>query len=1421
MIDKILNLENIRKNRTIVLSEKGTHLVSSHTVNGMTKDWAILPYRDFDFNNVHLFRKFTFGDVELYFTDRKALFRINGQDKWVIDLLRFSGKPKLKIKNDEGSILITLTQARFPGTRIPADFEARIEQRNSAYRMRLSFAWGGFQDEVDLRGWLEGNDAAQSPLVAESMLCPLEQSGGLFLNGTQQAEFYPSWIFKIVAAKSACYRGIRGEIAFRTLIVALGAPGMPNILFDPPPRRTYFLLSRPTNFDFPYRSTRERGWRFSGSGPPFSLLVTEAVETLSGQIRRAIAMSGPSDIELTFHPGADLWRATGEAFGIELCGPKYAQAFNADGDEVWSAMLAAIKKGSRWIHTRFCSLLAGTSSYSGFLLWEHNGIARLGHPLPMLKEGRQGLEYPLLATAARPGDVVVTPMPRINNSSIVHLTLNPFSADLPLEDALIELNADDDYARLKFPAEFCMGFLRPRDLLSLRYHFINLRLISYGNELPELIAEGSETPYMVISFPPQSIGEESFWEDENSAPLPSLPVKSAISGSSQLAFEVKPLAYPFTLEALLDWGKGNQRLQPSLISAAKTYQGIHQTPQPGKPSLTETSIRAPFRLFLSPDQHGCWENAINAAENSGGSRTELWHTRLEKDSPSQQAEYPVVRAVWAVDKEIPAPTPYSPFQRAPLSSSDRLSIVDNSVYKEPVKAKRLMLTALGAWLDLDGQWDAPLERWLHRSTMGRDHYVKVVKRGYLMPFGHRAVYIRISERKFEQWPLGIKGAVLRTRGFIVVREPERSYFPLSADAGASQPYLGRSLPFKSIRMATSVTPLLDQPELSRILPEQEQKNAEDAFWIRSSQNDFKFHLIGRDMDDKEIEFFAPLAFIKDPEENEEGYIDELTEAAIETLEYGYEATGQARGKIDFNNRSLAYAPGTHHGSGDTAFETGSITFSAVRNKFSQDPDPRRLINPTMTQSEVRIPVLRQMANRTESTIFRYHKTYLTKGFGSVNRGQIFACLPEGVAVQFGKDNSSDKVGGVLLPNMKVCGLSRSLGAVGADPGNGPGADEHLNDIVSGCFDPVSYFAETMGASLLGGITLNRLLDKVSFNNDLSNVPKWVSAYSGDALIHRLDWSTTDFLAKPPLPFERFSNTKLELCAEIMVNGNDNIRTMVRGALQDFAVNFGKVIRIKFKRLNFTIKPGEKPDMQVGVESVSFGGDLAFLAKIEQFLGISNFGDPPYLDVGLDGIKAGYTLSLPSIAIGVFALQNIALGASVSLPFTGQPMRARFNLSERQSPFLVTVSLFAGGGFLAVSAGADAVESLEASLEFGGNFSLNLGVASGGVYIMAGIYVKLESDNSKLTGYVRAGGVFRVLGLISASLEFYLGLTYGPGQVAWGEASIEVEVEVLFFSTSVTLTVRREFCSGSLDIPFEEMMPEPAWENYLAAFAKEG
>jgi hypothetical protein len=146
-------------------------------------------------------------------------------------------------------------------------------------------------------------------------------------------------------------------------------------------------------------------------------------------------------------------------------------------------------------------------------------------------------------------------------------------------------------------------------------------------------------------------------------------------------------------------------------------------------------------------------------------------------------------------------------------------------------------------------------------------------------------------------------------------------------------------------------------------------------------------------------------------------------------------------------------------------------------------------------------------------------------------------------------------------------------------------------------------------------------------------------------------------------------------------------------------------------------------------------------------------------------------------------------------------------------------MFGGGAFFAIELQPGGIKLIEGCLEFGGSFALSLGVASGSVTLMAGIYFKYENDNVTISGYVRCVGCVDVLGMISVSVEFLLSLTYEQAtNRVWGQASLTVKVKVLFFSAKVTLTVERTF--GHSPAPrFADLMDESHWLDYCDAFAQ--
>jgi len=272
------------------------------------------------------------------------------------------------------------------------------------------------------------------------------------------------------------------------------------------------------------------------------------------------------------------------------------------------------------------------------------------------------------------------------------------------------------------------------------------------------------------------------------------------------------------------------------------------------------------------------------------------------------------------------------------------------------------------------------------------------------------------------------------------------------------------------------------------------------------------------------------------------------------------------------------------------------------------------------------------------------------------------------------------------------------------------------------------------------------------------------------------------------------------------------------------------ITLKFLKMEFTVVAGRKPDVNVVLKDggVEFGGPLSFVKTLSEVIPFDGFSDPPYVDVDAQGITAGFDLSLPDLSVGVLSLCNISLGAKALVPFIGDSLDFTFSFCSRENPFRLTVWLFGGGGFFAITITPEHCRMLEASFEFGAAVALDFGVASGSIECMAGIYFKLElaggTDDSELAGYFRLRGEVDVLGLISASIELYLELSYEPPSgKATGKASLSIEVEVLFLSFSVEISCEKKFKGSNKDPKFAQVMGRQdggtrAWDEYCNAFA---
>ncbi|WP_459957884.1 LysM peptidoglycan-binding domain-containing protein [Nocardia sp. IFM 10818] len=302
---------------------------------------------------------------------------------------------------------------------------------------------------------------------------------------------------------------------------------------------------------------------------------------------------------------------------------------------------------------------------------------------------------------------------------------------------------------------------------------------------------------------------------------------------------------------------------------------------------------------------------------------------------------------------------------------------------------------------------------------------------------------------------------------------------------------------------------------------------------------------------------------------------------------------------------------------------------------------------------------------------------------------------------------------------------------------------------------------------------------------------------------------------------------LTIAVEVRITEEDEPQVDVSAQLRAFELILmpgEQLVSMRFGRLGFRVATGRKPEIDVVFDKLEFLGPLTFIEKIRQLIPFDGFADPPYVDISTEGVTAGFDLALPSVAVGVFSLENIALAADCRIPFLGEAVTVGFGFCSKESPFRLTVMCIGGGGWVALRLSPAKMVVLEMGLEACASLSVDLGVASGSVSVSIGVYLRLEDKKGQLTGYFRIRGEVDVLGLISASITLELSLTYHfeSGKMI-GRASLTVEVEVLFFSASVEITCERQLAGSKGDPSMLDIMPPHAggqstWNSYFDSFA---
>lgn len=1001
-------------------------------------------------------------------------------------------------------------------------------------------------------------------------------------------------------------------------------------------------------------------------------------------------------------------------------------------------------------------------------------------------------------------------------------------------------------------------------------------------------------------FPPQHVAEEAFYEaaDPNQSDKPSPPgqVKSKLSGPSRLSFRIPDATptLPYNFETLLDWAKYELSVAPTALPNGEVTGARIK-----EPDSTETYIEFPYRLILSPSSSAGWAHAASPVSRrsipqSAGQQpegpppvtwTELWHTRLAVrndagDLDEDNEFYRTVRAIWSKDLggSNARPEPCRPRRKPTDPGSDFLMSVDARDRSEivqlssnfndlerldentgqwakyeplPIKVRKLILTSLGATIFSDGAWPTvrykdgrgalSVREWHHESSLGRDQYVRVVYGGYLYPYGHRCNLVQITERKFQKAnsddPNAPVAAYLRQQITISVEEPVRTYGSSGLKVGLKS--VDRMMPFRTIEVATLVTPPLDRPEDS-VIAVPGVPDGVCAFWPRVGGKDFLFHLVKVDSAGNRSECTTPAIFVVYPKSEDPGAM-----GVVQSVWRNSKA-----GRRDMAGQKVAYVPSRDPG--DTTYETHEVNFDAHLRppvwRAQQDPSDRLLAAAAITSPAacelpgepgpapwqtiiadalIKIPAVEQIIGAGKSLPIEWDDNYLEKGFDLnlplPNKGELFAKVRDSLRLSLPDSRSV----GLVKPEFDITGLSRRFGSVGGD----------LAALSRGVFD-ARKLLDGVSAKILGVIDLIKVLrELVSFETDGGGekVPKVITrTILNDvglpmAIESRMQWfpELKDWTENSFAKFIRLPGSSLSLEVLVLTDLQAGGATtyQLTGVLSKFEIKIVNAIAVDFDRLSFVSRSGQKPDVDVDISQngVLFGGALAFVNKLQAYLSKSLFGDQgPTIILTPRDVTVSVAFMLPTIAVGAFSLQNIRMSARLFLPFKGDtPVTLRVAFGERHDTFLVQATFLGGGGFLAIYFGLDRIISLEAAIEFGGVVALSIGVAEGNAYILGGIYLYYElGKGAALTGYVRHGGALRVLGLVTVSVEFYMGLTYNSctGKV-YGEASVTVRIEVLFFSKEVKLTVYREFVGGkgdcSLSSAVAGMLPRSAEDEQAA------
>ena len=496
----------------------------------------------------------------------------------------------------------------------------------------------------------------------------------------------------------------------------------------------------------------------------------------------------------------------------------------------------------------------------------------------------------------------------------------------------------------------------------------------------------------------------------------------------------------------------------------------------------------------------------------------------------------------------------------------------------------------------------------------------------------------------------------------------------------------------------------------------------------------------------------------------------------------------------------------------------------------------------LADAQVIVPALKALAADTPAKGITLLDDYLAKGMGTAGEGfsrvqnGAFAKLEQ--AIDQGAAMADNVRAGVARPAAIIAGLSRDLGALsGSTPdaikkfanqltkGAEPSLDDLKNAIPDAKLFSVLPLRELVAAveGTLCTLARNQLpvVTQLTLPDHFESNWEWTTKVtSKDFGFLKLDVKTGP---DQPVSLHISSLTRISTPKTVAEASKPQGSVTIKGFLGfwDEQQKLGVVspsepafdliilglVDVAFYSVEFSSQAaiGQSADTKLTphMGEIQFLGPLKFVKTLEDFLS-SLLGDAFHLILSPEFIEVGFAIVIPPITTGVVTMRNIAIGASLRLSFTNQPLRFGFNFASQQNRFELAVMCFGGTAYLQVWLLSDGTREIEGAFEFGGILAFDAVVASGELHIVAGFYFRLSNSVTDLSGYLRAGGSLNVLGLIHASVEFILMGRYriepqsdgSRSNQIYGICTITVSIDLFLFSADVSVTMEKKVAGSS-------------------------